>query len=174
MLSVLLALSLAGCGSNGGKNNAAEAIVFPSGLERIKGNIETHPDLTVPAVRLVVYIDSTECSSCRINQLHKYSQYASLADLYPGLETVVVIWPNSEVAENIDNDLAHRKFPFDVFIDREGSFLRENPWMPSIGRNQHAFLTGKDGLPVVTGDPITSAGRDRLLRNAIYTIYNGN
>ncbi|MBO4230426.1 MAG: hypothetical protein J5886_01995 [Bacteroidales bacterium] len=176
LLALLPVLLLAGCGrsSSGKSGDKVGKIVFPSDLERVEGTQEAHPDLSVPTVRLVVFIDSTECSSCRINNLHKYSQYSSLSTLYPGLEAVVVIWPNAEVSENIDKDLAHRKFPFDVFIDRDGSFLRENPWMPSIGRNQHAFLTGNDGLPVVTGDPITSAGRDRLLRNAIYTIYNGN
>ena len=171
-LAFLFVVSLAACGrSAGGKN---EKIVFPAGLERIEGTGESHPDLSVPAIRLVVYIDSTECSNCRINNLDKYSPYISLADLYPGFETVVVIWPNSETAETIDNLLAHKEFPFDVFVDRDGTFLEENPSLPATGRNQHVLLTGSDGSTVLTGDPVTSPGRDRQLRNALYGMYKGN
>ena len=105
-LAFLFVILLAACGrSAGGKN---EKIVFPTGLERIDGT-GAHPDLSVPAIRLVVFIDSTECSSCRLNNLYKYSSFSSMSEIYPGFETIVLIQPNSETAGSIDKDLAHRK-----------------------------------------------------------------
>ena len=170
MFAFLTVAVLFGCGRFSGKKAEMEKIVFPTGLERIDGT-GAHPDLSVPAIRLMVFIDSTECSSCRLNNLYKYSSFSSMSEIYPGFETIVLIQPNSETAGSIDKDLAHRKLPFDVLIDRDASFLKVNPSVPATGRNQHVFLTGSDGVPLFVGDPLSSAGRDRQIRNLLYSIY---
>lgn len=176
VLALLGILSLTGCvgassGRHGGKAGS-EKIVFPSSLERVEGIQDEHADLSSPVPRLVVYVDSTECSNCRINHLGNYSEYASLSALYPGFKVFAIIWPNSETAETVTGNIAHRNFPFDVFIDWDGSFLEANPSLPKTGRDSHVFLLGTDSKAVVSGDPISSKGKDRMLRNALYSIYN--
>ena len=153
------------------KKLASKEIVFPSSLERIEGVSERHPDLTVPAVRFVVYVDSLQCSTCHLRRMPKYAQYASLETLYPDFQLVAIIWPNAESAETMAADIAHRSFPFDVFIDWDGSFMEVNPTIPQK-RDFHCFLMGRDGHPVYAGDPVSSKGKEMALRNALYAIYD--
>ena len=174
---VCLASLIAGCVSSGDKRVkrlSSHKLVFPSSLERIEGTGETHPDLTAQAIRLIIYVDSTECSSCRVNSLHGYTKFASLDPRQPQIQISVILWPNSETAGTIDKDIAHRNLPFDVFIDRDGSFLDANSFLPRVGRNYHAFLLDADGKPLMVGDPLSGAGMDRLLRNVLYSLYNGD
>ena len=98
-LFCLVALFAAGCSSHEGKvmkKFMSSEIVFPSDLLRIEGSQEKHPDLTVPAVRLVIYVDSLQCSTCHLNRMPQYSKYTSLGSLYPDFEVVGIIWPNAE------------------------------------------------------------------------------
>jgi len=168
-----LALLIAGCsGSSEEKRNKrlfSKELVFPSSLEIVEGTQKDHQELSTSVPRLLVYIDSTECSSCRIDHLHMYSEYMST---YPDLEIFVIIWPNAETEANVANDIAHRKLPFDVFIDRDGSFLDANPHIPRQGRNNHSFLLGSDGKPIIAGDPLSGPGRARLLLNTLYSVFN--
>lgn len=152
------------------KDFSSEEIVFPSSLERIEGRSGRHPDLTVPAVRFVVYVDSLQCSTCHLNRMPKYSQYASLETLYPDFQMVAIIWPNAETAGTMAADIEHRKFRFDVFIDRDGSFMKANPKMPAK-RDYHCFLVGRDGHPIIAGDPVDTKGKEMLLHNTLYSIY---
>ena len=174
VLCAVLALAFSSCsGSPGGnrvKDFYSSEIGFPSGLERIEGSSGRHPDLTVPAVRFVVYVDSIQCSSCHLNRMPKYSQYASLETLYPDFQLVAIMWPNAESAPTMAADIAHRAFPFDVFLDKDGSFAAANPSIPS-NRDHHCFLLDRQGHPVFSGDPASSRGKEMLLHNTLFSIY---
>ena len=174
-LFCLVALFAAGCSSHEGKvmkKFMSSEIVFPSDLLRIEGSQEKHPDLTVPAVRLVIYVDSLQCSTCHLNRMPQYSKYTSLGSLYPDFEVVGIIWPNAETRETIAADVAHRSFPFDIFIDEDGSFGAANPSIPK-NRDSHCFLLGKDFRPILAGDPASTKGKEMLLDKTLYSIYGG-
>ncbi|MBR5661579.1 MAG: hypothetical protein IKW99_08515 [Bacteroidales bacterium] len=175
-LFFLVAILAAGCSSSPDgkvmKKFMSNEIVFPSSLVRIEGRQEKHPDLTVPAVRLIIYVDSLQCSSCHLNRMPQYSKYASLGNLYPDFEVVGIIWPNAESSETIAADVAHRSFPFDIFIDEDGSFGAANPSMPK-NRDSHCFLLGTDFRPILVGDPASTKGKEMLLDKTLYSIYGG-
>ena len=174
LVALCLAALFIGCSTSPDgkqmKEFASKKIVFPASLERIEGRSGRHPDLTSPAVRFVVYVDSLQCSTCHLNRMPKYSQYASLETLYPDFQLVAIIWPNAETAETMAADIAHRKFQFDVFIDHDGSFMKANPMMPAK-RDYHCFLVGRDGHPIIAGDPVDTKGKEMLLHNTLYSIY---
>ena len=171
LLSLLLAV---GCvGSKGGKTLKlcySSAIVSPSTLEPIEAKSGRHFDPNSPGVRFVVYVDSIQCSTCHLNRMPKYSQYASLETLYPDFQLVAIIWPNAESAPTMAADIAHREFPFDIFIDKDGSFAAANPSIP-LNRDSHCFLLDRENHPVFAGDPSSTKGKEMLLHNTIYSLY---
>ena len=171
---VAFAMTLSGCsGSKGGKAMKkfySSEIVFPSSLERIEGESGRHFDPNSPGVRFVVYVDSVQCSSCHLNRMPKYSEYAYLETLYPDFQLVAIMWPNAESAPTMAADIAHRDFPFDVFLDKDGSFVAANPTIPS-NRDAHCFLLDRDGHPIFTGDPVSTKGKGMLLHNTLYSVY---
>ena len=85
---------------------------------------------------------------------------------------VGIIWPNAETRETIAADVAHRSFPFDIFIDEDGSFGAANPSIPK-NRDSHCFLLGKDFRPILAGDPASTKGKEMLLDKTLYSIYGG-
>ena len=134
------------------------------------GESGRHFDPNSPGVRFVVYVDSVQCSTCHLNRMPNYFQYASLETLYPDFQLVAIMWPNAESAPTMAADIAHRAFPFDVFLDKDGSFAAANPSIPS-NRDSHCFLLDRDGHPVFTGDPTSTKGKEMLLHNTLYSLY---
>ena len=115
-------------------------------------------------------MDSIQCSSCHLNRMPKYSQYASFEELYPDFQVVAIMWPNAESAPTMAAEIAHRAFPFDVFLDKDGSFAAANPTIAS-NRDHHCFLLDRDGHPVFSGDPASTSGKEMLLHNTLFSIY---
>ena len=174
LVALLPFLLVTGCsgtpGGKGLKKFYSSKVVFPESLERIEGSSGRHYDPNASAVRFVVYVDSIQCSSCHLNRMPKYFDYASLETLYPDFQVVAVMWPNAESAPTMAAEIAHRAFPFDVFIDKDGSFAAANPDIPS-NRDHHCFLLDRDAHPVFSGDPAETKGKEMLLHNTLFSIY---
>lgn len=101
--------------------------------------------------KLLVYVDSCECSSCFVEHIFLYRNvYAQIADQ---CDMLVVLSPSEKDRARTRHLLSIQRLPFPVWIDVKESFMKENPELPSDSRF-HSFLLDKQNRPVVIGDPV--------------------
>lgn len=118
--------------------------------------------------KLIIYNDSTACSSCRINHLPEYDKLFHLAEDSGLFDVVILFCPKPEEYDKVIRDIRLSASDHSVFVDREGSFARLNQHIPSDERF-HVFLLNKDRLPAFVGNPLDS---DRLWEIFTKTILN--
>ena len=101
----------------------AKPIVLPDGLIRIHGSqIDTGVTLSPPYY--IVYVDSMDCSTCRIDRLHEYDWVQETAEKQGGYTFVLMIHPAEGERQNVRRALSnpYRNFGFPVYLDNEGRF----------------------------------------------------
>lgn len=106
--------------------------------------------------KLIVYLDSTECASCRISHLESYHQLFHLSE-ETGLFEVVVLLSNTELyGMSILRYVSDQMLEHPIYCDVENKFLRLNPSIPKTALSFHSFLVDHVGVPVCVGDPSMS------------------
>lgn len=121
--------------------------------------------------KLVIWIDSTECSTCRIGGLSKYEGlYSQSQD--SGFEFIVLFSPlYSEYSWALHAASRHR-FPFPVYFDTFNEFGQINT-IPS-GKRFHSFLIDSHGKVIFIGDPCTSPRLNTLFEEVLNSINNNS
>lgn len=144
-------------------------IHFPSSLDVIDGT-NGGSKLTAESVyKFVVLIDSTHCSTCMLKYLPRYWAALQNFPLSKPVELVVIMVPKVGECEQIQRQIQLRHFPFDVFLDRCGDFLRDNPSIPNDDRF-HVFLINDVGTPVVIGDPTRGEKMHLLYKESVQSL----
>lgn len=119
---------------------------FESGLVAIEGNIP----------KLIVYIDSTECSTCRISRLQEYNDifYRSLRDR--NFKILVIFAPKKSEIQTVKMLMEYYAFPHSVYIDENNEFYNQNKAIIPEDKILHTFLVDKNNNVVLAGDPINN------------------
>lgn len=168
---LVLLMPLCGCDSvsvgRSLKRMSNHTMIFPASLERIDGVANRHTDLSSRSTKLVVFVDSSVCSSCKLYDLGKYSELYSIVNQTSDFQVVIIIWPNQESSASIENNIMHRSLPLDVFLDREGHFLKYNPSIPHKDYRFHTFLLNIENRPVMVGDPTSSRKMNELFKEIL-------
>jgi len=115
--------------------------------------------------KCVLYVDSTECSSCKISRLPRYGDLYNLSKRDATFDFLVVISPKLEERDRVIRQL-QLTMEFPVFLD-DGSFLLSlNPFIPHDNRF-HCFLTDADGKVSFVGDPTWGEKTEALFLEAL-------
>ena len=154
------------------KELMAATIVLPDSIACIyKGEVYPMPDSLRDRSKLIVYIDSTECTGCRLSKLVQYSTFAESLRLL-NTDFFVLITPKIGRKEYITDLVLSYEYPFSVYLDDKGIFLDVNPLYAGKPSNLYTVLIKRDQSPVLFGDPLSSDAMYRLFLNRIQTIYN--
>lgn len=114
--------------------------------------------------RFVVYIDSTECTQCRLNHLIDYLPFSSLLNTRSG-QMLVVIEPKAYDTNFVRNFIdEYSEFPCILAVD--GSFAKANTFIPSC-KAFHNFFINKNNEVILVGDPTTNSAVDELFQRRI-------
>ena len=130
-------------------------IELPADMEvYAEGGFSTAVLDSLSPVKMIIYYDSADCSSCRISHL------IELEPLYWAAEeghydVVTIFSPRAEELEEFRLQLSVQDIGFPVYVDTYGSFAGENAGIPEDERF-HSFLVGGDGRPVFVGNPLGS------------------
>ena len=106
--------------------------------------------------RLVVFIDSTECNSCRLSHLEEWNDWIELADRNNGkFSLVFLLQPRVEETSSIIIKMrwaskVYKGIP--LFVDKEGDFLKRN-FRREIPTLMHTMLLDSNNMVVYVGDP---------------------
>jgi hypothetical protein len=114
--------------------------------------------------KLIVYYDSTQCSTCAINNLWEYEE---LAEKYNSIDIFVILYPSSKNNLDVLNSLLSKVSPqIKTIFDFDGTFENNNSHIPS-NELFHTFLVDGKGKVLLVGDPIKNKKIRELLHNII-------
>ncbi len=119
------------------------------------------PDSLAEKAKLIIYVDSIECSKCRISRFVQYSDYYRLSDEIQSFVPFLLLSLKEGESLSIQEHLLDIELPFPVFLDDNNMFMKLNPSIPK-DIILHAFLTDATGAVLVAGDPAANEHLRRL------------
>lgn len=144
----------------------SQEVRFPSTMLRCPGGptgTEAWPD-SMP--QLVIYVDSTQCSTCRVGHLSEYIPLHEESIRTGRYMLTIILSPPIKDYGSIMHLLETYKYPFPVYLDKNHSFRKENGFIPDDSRF-HAFLTDRSHRPVLVGDPVRSDRMRKLFDQSL-------
>lgn len=147
---------------------SARDIVVPNTMRQMVGGRDsTALDPTVGLVRLVVWVDSVGCSSCRLGYMFLYDEIIGHSKAAgDGFVPVFVFSPPKDKIEEVMVVLKYSEFTYPVLIDEKNLFSAANPNIPDDSRF-HTFLLDKNGKVVLVGDPANNPTLWELYKKTI-------
>lgn len=130
-------------------------LTIPNDLQRIVGRSISTIEEERKKATLVIYYDSLECSSCRVDKLYQLDTIFGLEKTYLDYEVLVVFSPSPCEVEDVKVMLFKRNYKYPVYLDYSGKFRELNDFIP-IDNRFHTFLVGQDLRPLFIGDPYVS------------------
>ncbi len=107
-------------------------------------------------LKLIVYIDSTMCSSCYLKSIDRW--YYLLDSLYAksdNFEPIFIMSPKKTEVNAIKYKLDFLKFDYPIYLDSMGIFDGNNPHMPKESM-YHTFLLDKRNYVLFVGNPLNN------------------
>lgn len=130
-------------------------LTIPLDLQRIVGRSVSTIDAERKKATLVIYYDSLECGSCRVDKLYQLDTIFGLEKRFPDYEVLVVFSPKPCEVEDIKVMLVKRNYKHPIYLDYSGTFRESNGFIP-VDNRFHTFLIGQDLRPLFIGDPYAS------------------
>ncbi len=115
----------------------------------IYGKDSTYTSL--PEKKLIVFVDSTSCTSCFIGKLIEYFEVNDTLTSKSS-QLIVILNPTTTNHENVIKELHSERFPFWCIVDTIGEFIMKNPDIPDNQRLHSFTLDEKDKI-IIVGDP---------------------
>lgn len=106
------------------------------------------------SMKMVVYTDSTICSSCRLQNIHLWDDLLEEASYYE--ENLDFYFIFSPARKDMDSfRLTMRTYAPDniVYVDTLGLFVKQNPYLPS-NPVMHTFLLDETNNVLLVGNPL--------------------
>lgn len=114
---------------------------------------------------LVVYIDSTSCTTCTIDKLYKWNDFILATQRFKHkVNFIFVVEAKQYLLEDAYLYIESCGLKVPVYIDSIFTFKRNNPQIPKENR-YHVFLTDKNGKVLVVGNPKENTHISELIKN---------
>ena len=116
--------------------------------------------------KLVVFIDSTECTSCAIKNMFYWESFLDSVKnkkIRSSFDIVFIFSPPKADNERIVYQMRYNDCLRDkVFVDTIGAFTTDNPHIPQE-QMYHTFLLNKNDSVVLVGNPKTYPQIEKML-----------
>lgn len=145
-------------------------IVMPTQVTAAYNGIDTliAPDYAND-IKMVVWYDSTGCSSCRLKDLWQWEEFAKYADSVDNLGMYVILSPSDENIHSVNLAVRTQATPFFVYKDYSREFYGENSSLPSKSA-LHTFLLDRNNKVVLAGSPLQNPQLEALYKSTIETL----
>lgn len=114
------------------------------------------------SLKLVVYVDSVVCSSCRLKEMYKWDDFLSKLESVSSQIKVFFIFATSY--DNIRKlKISAKTLPnsFPIYMDTTNIFLRMNPHIPH-NPMFHTFLLDENNNVLLVGNPLENEKIEKL------------
>lgn len=154
----IMSIIFAGCQENGIRRMyhkmVANTIILPDSLARAYDREVEIVDgrFMSDSMLFVVYVDSTKCGTCFLENLRVYEPVYKLSQETSLFKLVILFSPSLRMPPLIEEYASRQGYPFPVYFDRGHTFSERNKLLPEDSRF-HSFLLNKERYPVLIGDP---------------------
>lgn len=114
--------------------------------------------------KLVVYVDSTGCTSCKL-QLHKWKELLSELDSIASDKISYLFYVCPKNKREFEHILKRDKFDYPVCVDQSDSFNKLNHF--SSDPRFQVFLLDKENKVIAVGNPVDNPKMKELYLNVI-------
>ena len=136
------------------KSLMASTIVLPEKITCVhNGEVFPMPEELRSRPKLIVFVDSTECSKCRIDNFVRYGSIFDLSRDTGAFEMMFLLSTKKTDYRNIVEHLVESNPPYTVFLDSENKFRDDNPIIPDNSA-MHTLTVDSDDRVILVGDPI--------------------
>ena len=143
-------------------------IVLPDSIICVNNGAEYPiPDSLRTKAKLIIYLDSTQCASCRISHLELYHHLYHLSGELGSFEVLMLLSNIDLYGVPIARYVSDLELEHPVYVDVENKFLALNPSVPADEIRLHSFLTDDAGSPICVGDPSVSEKMLQLFMGAV-------
>lgn len=129
-------------------------VVLPEKMTCVQdGEVFTMPEKLRSCPKLIVFVDSTECSKCRIDNFVRYGSMFDLSRDTGAFEIMFLLSTKKSEYRNIVEHLVESNPPYPVFLDSENNFRDDNPIIPD-NNAMHTLTIDSNNHVLLIGDPI--------------------
>ncbi len=134
------------------------SVTLPKNVSCIyDGCVSSMPDSLLEKKRVIVFVDSTECSKCRISQFVRYSDLFRLSTETRTFAPILLLSTSKTGQQEIIEHLLQIELPFPVYLDIDHTFAHDNPRL-MVDRRFHSVVTDENGSVLMVGDLAQSEG----------------
>ena len=156
----LLAVSFTGCKKARLRAQVRElmksTITLPKDISCVfNGKVYPMPDSLRKGTKLIIFVDSTECSKCRISRFIQYEPFFKESLKTGRFDVLLLLSIKENETEELVSFLSLIESPFPIYIDDKHCFMQLNPILSSDSRFQ-GLLIDREGHPLLIGDPASS------------------
>ena len=138
------------------KEMIGATVVLPKKINCIyNGELFPLPDSIRNMPKLIIYVDSVNCTTCVLSKLFQFDHLSELSKETGAFLPFVLISPKHNETASIEHYLKEDRLVIPVNIDVETCFRLENPIIPSDDRF-HFLFTDKNGKLLWVGNPQSS------------------
>ena len=119
-------------------------------------------------LKLVVWYDSTGCSSCRLKTLRDWEIYLDYLNLKK-INLLIIISPSIKDIHNVNIGIKSQRFPFVVYKDYAQEMYALNSNMPN-NPELHTFLLDENNRVVLAGNPLNNLALSVLYDSLIISL----
>lgn len=134
---------------------------------KYKGKDTLLTNITKPCLRLVKYIDSTECSPCILDHMHYWNTLIDETKQNENkVQYIFIVAPKAEDLENTYLSIQYGGLRNPIYVDTAYIFRKNNPVI--IGKSiYHTFLLNERDSIILVGDPLESMEIKELFKKTI-------
>ena len=148
-----------------------QQITIPADLHTVwKGRDTLLSGFTQVPVKFVVWVDSLNCASCKVNSMREWNDVVKYADsLAQWFNIIFLFTPKKKDLNKVNTALRANRFDYPIFIDRNADFVKQNPRLPKQ-QQLHIFLLDKDNRVILVGNPLRNPTLWVLYQRTIQTM----
>ena len=160
LLSLLLAFSVS-CNNRNIRKELAQMMNSEIKIPHLHHAIFNGKDTVMhfsneTSVRMIAIFDSTFCASCHLPNMKVWNEVISYSKATDSkFEPIFIFSPKQEEIVSLKQSLRENMFEWPFFIDENGDFLKNNPFIPQDSRF-HTFLLNSENKIILVGSPINN------------------
>lgn len=118
--------------------------------------------------RMVVYVDSAECSSCALSKLRFWNPLIKeTREKKVDIDYIFILAPKKETMDDVNMELEITDLQSSIYLDTAYIFMKQNVVIPKE-KKYHSFLLNKKGYTIFVGDPI----KNKKIKNVYDKAFN--
>ncbi len=173
-LYILLPVLLASCTTESGEIRKFynSEIVMPTNMLIDSGKVQLDLELSGQCLKMIVWYDSTECSTCKLDRILDYYDFIdyNITSL-TGLKSYFIFSPSKQNLKSFEDYASSVVHYYPIFVDTANQFYKLNPHIPA-NKLMHSFMLDSENKVVLVGSPILNQAMFDLYKKTIEEMLN--